>query len=98
MEEQGLSFIYSQKESILAIAHLHGAHNVRIFGSYARGDQKPESDLDLLADIDNDRSLLDQVALIRELEDLLNITVDLVEPACLHWYIKDTILSEAIPL
>jgi len=98
MEYPDLSFIRAYRENILTIAHHHGAHNLRVFGSYVRGSQRPESDLDLLADIDDDRSLLDQAALIRELEELLHVTIDLVEPACLHWYIRDKILSEAIPL
>jgi len=98
MENTGLDFIKSRREMILSIACLHGAHNLRIFGSYARGDERSDSDLDILADIDPDRSLLDQVALIRELQELLNMNVDLVEPACLHSFIRESILSEAIPL
>lgn len=60
--------------------------------------KKGESDLDLLADIDPDRSLIEQAALIRELEELLHLKVYLVEPDCLHWFMKDTIMQEAIPL
>ena len=93
-----LEDIQAFRDTIVTIAHSHGAHNIRVFGSYVRGEQKPDSDLDLLADIDPDKSLLDQAALIRELEELLSIKVDLVEPACLHWYIKDAIMQEAIPL
>ena len=93
-----LSEIRALRDEILAIAGSYGAHNIRIFGSYVRGEQKPDSDLDLVADIDKDRSLLDQAALIRELEEILNVKVDLVEPVCLHWYIKDKIMKEAIPL
>ncbi|NLV26192.1 MAG: nucleotidyltransferase family protein [Methanomicrobiales archaeon] len=93
-----LADIQAVRDKIVAIALSHGAHNIRIFGSFIRGEQKPDSDLDLLADIDPDKSLLEQAALIRELEELLNIKVDLVEPACLHWYIKDAIMQEAIPL
>lgn len=93
-----LSDIQARREEIIAVAEAHGAHNIRIFGSFVRGEQKRESDLDLLADIDPDKSLIDQAALIRELEELLQIKVDLVEPDCLHWFIKDNILQEAIPL
>lgn len=90
--------IQAMKDEIIAVAQSHGAHNIRIFGSFVRGDQRAESDLDLLADIDPDKSLIDQAALIRELEELLGIKVDLVEPVCLHRYIKDAIMQEAIPL
>ncbi|MGV8109731.1 nucleotidyltransferase family protein [Methanospirillum sp.] len=82
----------------MSVAESHGAHNIRIFGSFVRGDQGPDSDIDLMADIDPDKSLLKQVALISELEGILEMKVDLVEPACLHWFIKDKIIQEAIPL
>jgi predicted nucleotidyltransferase len=95
---KALSDIQAVRDEIIAIAESHGAHNIRIFGSFVRGEQKGESDLDLLADIDPDRSLIEQAALIRELEELLHLKVDLVEPDCLHWFIKDTIMQEAIPL
>ena len=93
-----LSDIQAIREEIIAIAMTHGAYNIRIFGSFVRGEQKKDSDLDLLADIDPDKSLIDQAALIRELEELLHIKVDLVEPDCLHWFIKDTVMQEAILL
>ena len=95
---ENLSDIQALREEIIAVAKDHGAHNIRIFGSFVRGEQKKESDLDLLADIDPDKSLIDQAALIRELEELLHIKVDLVEPDCLHWFIKENIMQEAIPL
>jgi hypothetical protein len=95
---QNLDDIVKKREDILSIASSHGAFNIRVFGSYIRGEQKPDSDLDLLADIDCNKSLLDQAALIRELEEFLDLKVDLVEPTCLHWYIKDIILKEAVPL
>jgi len=93
-----LSDIKAIRDEIISVAEAHGAHNIRIFGSFVRGEQKKESDLDLLADIDPEKSLIDQAALIRELEELLHIKVDLVETDCLHWFIKDTIMQEAIPL
>ncbi len=59
------------RADILRIADLHGARNVRVFGSEARGDATPASDLDLLVDMDKDRSLLDLVGFGQDLEDLL---------------------------
>lgn len=95
---RSLKEILSHRNEIISIAKSHGADNIRIFGSFVRGEQTEDSDLDILADIDASRNLLDQVALIRELEDFLQIKIDIVEPECLHWYIKDKILHEAIPL
>lgn len=88
----------SKRDEILEIAARHGAHNVRIFGSVARGEATPESDLDFLVELEPGRSLLDHVALLQDLESLLGREVDLVEPEALHWYIRDRILQEAIPL
>jgi predicted nucleotidyltransferase len=88
----------SKREEILQIAARHGAHNVRVFGSVARGEAQPESDVDFLVELEPGRSLLDHVALLQDLEILLGRKVDLVEPQALHWYIRDRILQEAIPL
>jgi len=62
----------------------------------ARGEA--ESDLDLLIDLEPDRSLLDPVALESELEALLGISVDVAEPVSLHRYIRDRVMAEAVPL
>ena len=88
----------AKREEILEIAARHGARNVRVFGSVARGEATPESDLDFLVELEPGRSLLDHVALLQDLESLLGRKVDLVEPEALHWYIRDRILQEAIPL
>ena len=61
----------THRDDILTIAARHGASNVRLFGSAARGEAGPESDIDLLVEFDLDRSLFDHVALIHDLEDLL---------------------------
>jgi predicted nucleotidyltransferase len=88
----------SKRQEILRIAALHGASNIRIFGSESRGEAGPESDLDLIVDMEKKRSLLDHVALMQDLEDLLGCKVDVVTERALHWYIKDRILAEAVPL
>jgi len=86
----------AERARICEIAARHGVHNVRIFGSVARGEA--ESDLDLLIDLEPDRSLLDLVALKSELETLLGIPVDVAEPVSLHWYIRDRVMAEAVLL
>ena len=83
------------RADILRIAAAHGATNVRVFGSVARDEQRPDSDVDLLVDFDPGRSLLDHVALIQDLSDLLGCRVDVVSGRSLHWFIKDRVLSEA---
>ena len=88
----------TDREQILRITAKHGARNVRVFGSVARGDAGPKSDLDLLVEMEPGRSLLDLARLINELQDLLGCKVDLVEQEGLHWYIRDRVMSEAVPL
>ena len=87
-----------RREEILAVAERHGASNVRVFGSVARGEARPESDVDLLVDFSPRAGLMDQVALLQELEDLLAARVDVVSATALHWYIRDRALAEAVPL
>lgn len=86
------------RNDILQIAARHGAYNVRVFGSRARGEATQDSDLDLLIDIEPGRSLLDIVALKQDLEDLLGCTVDVVTEAAISPYIRDDVLKEAVPL
>ncbi len=87
-----------RREDILRVAAQHGAQKVRVFGSAARGDAGPDSDLDFLVEFEEGRSLLDVTALWQDLEELLGRKVDIVEPEGLHWYIRDRVLREAMPL
>jgi len=87
-----------QRGDILRIAAKHGARNVRVFGSVARGEAGPESDLDLLVELEPDRSLLDHAAMIQELETLLGRRVDIVTERGVYWLLRRRILKEAIPL
>lgn len=87
-----------KREQILRLAKLHGARSIRVFGSVARGDASETSDLDLLIDWDPGRSLLDHVALVQDLEDLLGVKVHIGTPDSLHWFTRERILREAAPL
>ena len=91
-------YIKQKRDEILRITTGYGAKNVRIFGSVARDEATLDSDIDLLVEFEPGRSLIDHVALIQDLEDLLGIKVDVVTESALHWYIKPRILEEAIPL
>lgn len=71
----------SQKEQILAIARKNGAYDVRIFGSVARGAARPDSDVDFLVKLEEGRSLLDLARLLRELQTLLGLLVDVATEA-----------------
>jgi predicted nucleotidyltransferase len=93
-----LNDINERREAILQIAARHGANNVRIFGSVARGKAREGSDLDLLVRLQEDRSLLDHIALMQDLEDLLGCRVEVVNDRALHRLIRDQILAEAVPL
>ena len=90
--------LQSKRAEILRLADRHGASEVRIFGSVARGEAGSDSDVDFLVKLAPERSLLDHVALWQELEDLLGRKVDLVSEKALHWLIRDQILKEAVPL
>jgi uncharacterized protein len=87
-----------KREEILCLAAKHGASNVRIFGSVVRGEDRPDSDVDFLVELEADRSLLDRVALIQDLEDLLGRKVDVATVKGLRDVWRDRILKEAVPL
>jgi predicted nucleotidyltransferase len=92
------ALLNEKREEILRLAARHGAHNLRVFGSAARGEAGPDSDVDFLVELDPDRSLLDLGSLLMDLQDLLGRKVDLVTEKALHWYVRDRILREAVPL
>lgn len=88
----------AKRDEILAVARHHGATSVRVFGSIARGDARPDSDVDLLVQLEPGRSLLDLGAMTADLRDLLGRKVDVVTEASLYWLIRRRILREAVPL
>jgi predicted nucleotidyltransferase len=90
--------LQSKRQDILRLAEKHGAHNVRVFGSVLRGEAGPESDIDLLIDLEAGRSLLEHAALLLELEDLLGRKVDVVTERGLRPRVRERVLSEAQPL
>jgi len=84
--------------AIREIAARYGATHLRVFGSFARGTQQKDSDLDLLIDLEPGRSLLDIVAIQQDIEDALGLRVDVVTERSLSPHIRDAILNDAIPL
>jgi len=100
-EEKALSLedlLRQKREQVLEIATRHGATNVRVFGSAAKGTAGRESDLDLLVDVLPEHSAWFPAGLILDLEELLEREVDVVTEEALHWYIRDQVLAEAVPL
>ena len=87
-----------KRSDILRITGRYGAHNVRIFGSVARGEAGEKSDVDFLVELEPERSLFDLGGLLVELQALLGCSVDVVTEKALHWYIRDSILREAKPI
>jgi predicted nucleotidyltransferase len=88
-----------RRDDILRLADKHGATRVRVFGSVARGEARPDSDIDLLVDWDMSRiSAWGGAGLDIELERLLGRKVDITTEDGLHWYIRDRVLREAVPL
>jgi len=87
-----------RREESLRLAERRGAHNLRAFGSVARGEAKEGSDLDLLTEWGPNRSLLDHAGLVQDLQELLGMKVHVGTEKSLHWYVRDRILREATPL
>lgn len=91
--------LQQKRAEILAITDRHGAYNVRIFGSVARGESNPNSDIDFLVDYDLSKvSPWFPGGLLADLEELLGHKVDIVTEKGLHQLIKESVIDEAVPL
>jgi uncharacterized protein len=87
-----------RRTAVLDTARRHGASNVRVFGSVARGEDGPESDVDLVVDLASGTGLVGLATLERELASVLGTAVDLVPSDSLRSVVRDVIDTEAIPL
>jgi hypothetical protein len=92
------ALLKARRDAIKDLAARHGARNIRVFGSVATGEVGPESDIDLLVKMDDDRSLLDMSALALDLMDLMGVKVDIVSEDAIYWLLRRRILKEARPL
>ncbi|MBC8414490.1 MAG: nucleotidyltransferase family protein [Nitrospira sp.] len=90
--------IMDRREDILSIARNFGAKSVRVFGSVARGDDNPESDLDIILEMEPGASLLDIIAIKQDIEELLDLHVDVVTESSISPYIRDKVIKEAVSL
>ncbi len=87
-----------KRDEILRVAQRHGAYNVRVFGSVARREAGPDSDVDLLVDVGRHRTPFFPGGLVVDLEDLLGCQVEIVSQDALHECIRERVLAEAVPL
>jgi uncharacterized protein len=90
--------LQQQRRQILEIAQGHGARNVRLFGSVARGETTETSDLDLLIEMESGRNLLDIIAIKQDLEELLGCKVNVVTEAVISPSLREQVLSESVQL
>jgi hypothetical protein len=94
-----IEYVVRQKRAeILRIAERHGAYNVRVFGSVARGEAGPDSDVDLLIDAGEKVTPWFPGGLVSDLEELLGRRVDVVEEVALRPELRQYVLREAKPL
>ena len=91
-----LDQVSQRRSDIERLARQYGAYDVRVFGSVARGEGGPDSDLDVLVKFESGRSLLDLVGIQQDLEELLSCRVDVVSERALRS--EDEILREAVSL
>ena len=90
--------IREHRDQILQVAALHGTGNVQVFGSVARGEDTPESDVDLLVDITGDTTPWFPGSLVADLEQLLGQRVQVVIRRSLSPLIREAVLREAVSL
>lgn len=93
-----LEQLRSRRPEIQAIASKHGAGNVRVFGSVARGESRPDSDVDFLIDVVGPTTPWFPGGLLNDLEHLLDRPVDIVLERSLNPLIREAVLTEAVPL
>jgi len=90
--------LQAKREDILKVCARYGAHNVRVFGSVARGEADEQSDIDLMVDFEPGRSLLDHAGLWLALQELLGGKVNVVSSRGIKARIRERVLQEAVSL
>lgn len=88
--------IQELKSKIIPILQEHDVTHAAIFGSFARGEEREDSDLDILVELEQGKSLLDLVALKLELEDFLGRKIDIATYNALHSGIRERVFEEQI--
>lgn len=94
----GIDLLNRNKDKILKIASENGLSNIRIFGSTARGEDHSDSDIDLLVQIEDGRTLFDLIRFKQKVEELVGRKIDVVSDQGINEMIKETIMNEVIQL
>jgi len=85
-----------RNKTLVSFLTKHGAKKIGLFGSVARGEERPDSDIDVLVEFSGDPSLLDVVIIEQEVSQLLGKKIDLVTEEALSPYIKDKVMKEVV--
>jgi len=85
-----------KRAEILRLAELHGCHHVRVFGSVATAENRPDSDIDFLVDLESGRTVFDLAGFLGDLRGLLGAEIDVVESRSIHPYIRARVFAEAV--
>ena len=93
-----LEALKRRRDVIYVIASQYGAKNIRVFGSVARGDAGPQSDIDLVVDFEPGTSLMDHGALIMDLQEELGCRVDIISARGMRDRMRSRVESEAVEL
>ena len=88
--------LHQNRAAIRAVVERHRAHNARVFGSVAHGNDQEDSDLDILIDPTPNTTLMDVARIQVELESLLGVSVDVLTPKALPDKFRGVVLAEAI--
>lgn len=94
---KGMELLQKHKAEILEIAKRRGVERIRVFGSVARGEDTPESDIDLLVKMADGRSYFDLCGFAQETEDMIHKSVDVVSENGIHPLMRSEILSVVRP-
>lgn len=93
-----LDTVRTYRDAIMDAAARYGVRNIRVFGSLVRGQADDQSDIDLLIELEPGRSLIDRIAFMQEVEQLLGCPVDVVNERALHRLVRDRVMREVVPL
>ena len=88
----------NRKEDILKLATIFGVKDIRVFGSVARNEEDRDSDIDLLVEMEKNKSLFDRLGFKHELERMLQQKVDVISIKAIHGRLKENILKESLSL
>jgi predicted nucleotidyltransferase len=93
-----LGEVRAHREEIVQLGERFGVRNIRVFGSVARGDATPDSDLDLLVDVDRGHGYFDMAGFALGVEEQLGVFTQVATPRGLKLRIRDRVLGEAVAL